>query len=111
MFLKLTFYTFRYASDKAALMNYFNVPRLDVPELIWSGDEMTAWADAWYEVSFATLKYSFFTKKKNSFRLLATNTATAIMRTWATQTYYGKPNWSTELDLTNFRRHCFSPLL
>jgi NADH dehydrogenase (ubiquinone) 1 alpha subcomplex subunit 10 len=35
-------------ADKPTLMNFFNVPRLDVPELLWTADETTAWSDAWY---------------------------------------------------------------
>lgn len=34
-------------SDKPHLMNYFNVPRLDCPELMWDADESAAWSKAW----------------------------------------------------------------
>lgn len=41
----------KYASNKDEMMNYMNVPRFDVPELIMSGDDNKAWLDAWFSVS------------------------------------------------------------
>lgn len=40
-----------YSTHKPFLMNYFNVPRIDVPEILWTADETTAWSDAWMNVS------------------------------------------------------------
>lgn len=36
-----------YANDKPELMNSFNVPRLDVPELLRSGEDSKIWHDVW----------------------------------------------------------------
>lgn len=38
----------KFASEKHDLMNQFQVPVLDVPEILWSADEFNAWKEAWY---------------------------------------------------------------
>ncbi|KAH8365051.1 NADH dehydrogenase [ubiquinone] 1 alpha subcomplex subunit 10, mitochondrial [Drosophila serrata] len=38
----------KYCSEKSDLMNYFNVPRFDVPELLRSADDSKVWRDVWY---------------------------------------------------------------
>lgn len=48
----------RYTSEKAELMNYFNVPRYDVPELLRSAEDGKQWRDVWYNVS-AAVKFEF----------------------------------------------------
>lgn len=37
-----------YTNEKAHLHDHFNIPRLDVPELLWSADDFTEWCDVWY---------------------------------------------------------------
>lgn len=37
-----------YANEKPELMNSFNVPRLDVPELLRSGSDSKIWHDVWF---------------------------------------------------------------
>lgn len=39
----------RFTYDKWELMNYFNVPRFDVPELVMTAEDNKAWNDAWYD--------------------------------------------------------------
>lgn len=41
----------QYTSEKPDLMNYFNVPRYDVPELLRSAEDAKKWRDVWYDVS------------------------------------------------------------
>jgi len=43
----------KYCHEKPDLMNYFNVPRFDVPELLRSADDSKVWRDVWYNVSAA----------------------------------------------------------
>ncbi|XP_065364589.1 NADH dehydrogenase [ubiquinone] 1 alpha subcomplex subunit 10, mitochondrial [Calliphora vicina] len=38
----------KYCSDKPDLMNYFNVPRYDVPELLRDADSSKQWRDVWF---------------------------------------------------------------
>lgn len=38
----------RYTAEKHELMNYFNVPRFDAEELLWTPEETAAWKDAWF---------------------------------------------------------------
>uniref|UniRef100_A0A0K8TSV4 NADH dehydrogenase [ubiquinone] 1 alpha subcomplex subunit 10, mitochondrial n=1 Tax=Tabanus bromius TaxID=304241 RepID=A0A0K8TSV4_TABBR len=37
----------KYCNEKDVLMNYFNVPRYDVPELLRSADDGKVWRDVW----------------------------------------------------------------
>ncbi|EDV94406.1 NADH dehydrogenase [ubiquinone] 1 alpha subcomplex subunit 10, mitochondrial [Drosophila grimshawi] len=38
----------KYCHEKPDLMNYFNVPRYDVPELLRSADDSKVWRDVWF---------------------------------------------------------------
>lgn len=38
----------QYTTGKSMLLNYLNVPRLDVPELLWTAEETDAWSRVWY---------------------------------------------------------------
>ncbi|ALC47400.1 ND42 [Drosophila busckii] len=38
----------KYCKEKSDLMNYFNVPRFDVPELLRNADDSKVWRDVWY---------------------------------------------------------------
>lgn len=38
----------RFTSEKCDLLNYFNIPRFDVPELVRSADESKAWREIWF---------------------------------------------------------------
>jgi len=38
-----------YADQKDVLMNYFNIPRFDVPELMRSGQDSKVWHDVWFD--------------------------------------------------------------
>lgn len=38
----------RFTSEKPDLLNYFNVPRFDVPELMRSADDSIAWRNVWF---------------------------------------------------------------
>ncbi|KAH8311826.1 hypothetical protein KR044_008203 [Drosophila immigrans] len=38
----------KYCHEKPTLMNYFNVPRFDVPELLRSADDGKVWRDVWF---------------------------------------------------------------
>ncbi|KAH8407208.1 hypothetical protein KR222_010499 [Zaprionus bogoriensis] len=38
----------KYCHEKPDLMNYFNVPRFDVPELLRSADDSKVWRDVWF---------------------------------------------------------------
>ncbi|TDG52277.1 hypothetical protein AWZ03_001107 [Drosophila navojoa] len=38
----------KYCNEKPDLMNYFNVPRFDVPELLRSAEDGKVWRDVWY---------------------------------------------------------------
>ncbi|KAH8314753.1 hypothetical protein KR074_002849, partial [Drosophila pseudoananassae] len=38
----------KYCHEKPDLMNYFNVPRFDVPELLRNADDTKVWRDVWY---------------------------------------------------------------
>lgn len=40
----------RFTGDKPDLLNYFNVPRFDVPELLRSAEDGKAWRDVWFNV-------------------------------------------------------------
>lgn len=40
----------KYADRKDKLMNYFNIPRFDVPELMRSGADSKIWHDVWFNV-------------------------------------------------------------
>lgn len=40
-----------YTNEKSDLMNYFNVPRFDVPELVRSADDSKKFKEVWYNVS------------------------------------------------------------
>lgn len=42
----------QYTFCKPDLMNYFNVPRFDVPELLRDPDSSKKWRDVWFNVSF-----------------------------------------------------------
>lgn len=42
----------KFAHEKADLMNYFNVPRYDVPELLRDPDDGKVWRDVWFDVRF-----------------------------------------------------------
>lgn len=46
-----------YTNEKSDLMNYFNVPRFDVPELVRTADEAKKLRDVWFNVSFSYLNY------------------------------------------------------
>jgi len=46
-----------YANEKADLMNLFNVPRFDVPELIRSGADSKIWHDVWFDAP--GMKYAY----------------------------------------------------
>lgn len=39
----------RFTSEKSNLMNYFNVPRFDVPELMMDADDSKAWSEVWFD--------------------------------------------------------------
>lgn len=39
-----------FTHDKPVLMNYFNVPRYDVPELLRSAEDTKKFRDIWYNV-------------------------------------------------------------
>lgn len=41
----------KFCNDKDVMMNYFNVPRFDVPELLRSPDDSKIWRDVWFNVS------------------------------------------------------------
>lgn len=41
----------KYCSGKPHLMNFFNVPRYDVPELLRSPESSKIWRDVWFNVS------------------------------------------------------------
>lgn len=41
----------KYGHEKPDLMNYFNVPRYDVPELLRTADESKVFRDVWFSVS------------------------------------------------------------
>ncbi|KAH8284330.1 hypothetical protein KR018_001882 [Drosophila ironensis] len=41
----------KYCHEKPDLMNYFNVPRFDVPELLRNADDSKVFRDVWYSVS------------------------------------------------------------
>lgn len=41
----------RFTDEKPDLMNYFNVPRFDVPELMRSAEDGKKFRDVWYNVS------------------------------------------------------------
>lgn len=43
---------FRFANEKPSLMNYFNVPRFDVPELIIQADEAKKFKEVWFNVGY-----------------------------------------------------------
>lgn len=47
----------RFTDEKCDLMNYFNVPRFDVPELTRSPEDSKAWRDVWYNAP--GMKYSY----------------------------------------------------
>lgn len=47
----------RFTDEKSDLMNYFNVPRFDVPELTDNADDSRAWHDAWF--SAPGMKYAY----------------------------------------------------
>nr|XP_014089703.1 NADH dehydrogenase [ubiquinone] 1 alpha subcomplex subunit 10, mitochondrial isoform X2 [Bactrocera oleae] len=38
----------KYCNEKSTLMNYFNVPRYDVPELLRDADSSKIWRDVWF---------------------------------------------------------------
>lgn len=38
----------RFTDEKCDLMNYFNVPRFDVPELVTSADDAKKWNELWF---------------------------------------------------------------
>ena len=41
----------KYCNEKYALMNLFNIPRFDVPELLRDADEGKQWRDVWFDVN------------------------------------------------------------
>lgn len=41
----------KYCTEKPDMMNYFNVPRYDVPELLRDADSGKKWRDVWFNVS------------------------------------------------------------
>lgn len=47
----------RFTNEKCDLMNYFNVPRFDVPELITQPDDHKVWHDLWFNAP--GMKYSY----------------------------------------------------
>lgn len=47
-----------YTNEKSDLMNYFNVPRFDVPELVRSADDSKKFKEVWYNVSSSLLMSS-----------------------------------------------------
>lgn len=42
----------KYCNGKNTLMNYFNVPRYDVPELLRDAESSKIWRDVWFNVRF-----------------------------------------------------------
>lgn len=42
----------KYANEKCLLMNLFNVPRFDVPELMRSGEDSKIWHEVWNNVCY-----------------------------------------------------------
>lgn len=38
----------RFTMEKCDLMNYFNIPRFDVPELMWSAEDSHTWRETWF---------------------------------------------------------------
>lgn len=59
----------KYASQKADLMNYFNIPRFDVPELLRDAESSKIYRDVWYNVSICSVGYQ--TKKKKLYLLFS----------------------------------------
>jgi NADH dehydrogenase (ubiquinone) 1 alpha subcomplex subunit 10 len=49
----------RFTSEKSDLMNYFNVPRFDVPELLNDPDEYKAWHDVVYSAPGMGYAYGY----------------------------------------------------
>lgn len=50
-----------YTNGKSDLMNYFNIPRFDVPELVRSADEAKIMRDVWFNVrTLKSRKTDFF---------------------------------------------------
>lgn len=41
----------KYTRDKKDLMNYFNIPRYDVPELLRDGDSSMKYREVWFNVN------------------------------------------------------------
>lgn len=48
-----------YTNGKSDLMNYFNVPRFDVPELVRSAEEAKIMRDVWFNVRAFENLYKF----------------------------------------------------
>lgn len=49
----------RFTHDKPDLMNYFNVPRYDVPELLRSAEDSKAFRDIWYNAPGMKFAYGY----------------------------------------------------
>jgi NADH dehydrogenase (ubiquinone) 1 alpha subcomplex subunit 10 len=49
----------RFTDGKCDLMNYFNVPRFDVPELITQPDDHKKWYDIWFNAPGMKYSYGF----------------------------------------------------
>lgn len=47
----------RFTDEKPDLMNYFNIPRFDVPELMRSAEDGKKYRDVWYNVSTILLYF------------------------------------------------------
>lgn len=79
----------RFTDDKPDLMNYFNVPRYDVPELLRSAEDGKLWRDVWFNVSEGVTSvcccgHYFFLLLR---RLLVWNMQRDTMQVWATKTF------------------------
>lgn len=78
----------RFTDEKPDLMNYFNVPRFDVPELMRSAEDGKKYRDVWYNVSrIIELRYFILFNPDWEFllrRLLVWNTLSDTMSKWET---------------------------
>lgn len=48
-----------YTNEKCDLMNYFNVPRFDVPELIRTADDSKKWREVWFNAPGMKYQYGY----------------------------------------------------
>lgn len=84
-----------YTYEKSDLMNYFNVPRFDVPEVVRTAEEGEVLRKVWFNVKDEFLMLSNlmnFNQNYFCFRLLECNTDSDTMQTWEIVVYSPKQN-------------------